>query len=122
MVDAAHEAKALVLWSRLGPGFGIGGTTVLLLFTRQVSSGASLAAQMVKNPPAMQEIQVRSVDRENPLEKEMTTDPSILAWRIPRTGEPDGLHLHATFWLYDLRQIISFISCYLPHGVVKRHG
>ena len=33
MEDAAHGAKALVLWSRLGPGFGIGGTTVLLLFT-----------------------------------------------------------------------------------------
>ena len=63
----------------------------------QVSSGASLVAQMVKNPPAMQEIQVRSVDQENPLEKEMTTHSSILAWRIPCTGEPGGLQCACHF-------------------------
>ena len=39
-------------------------------------------AQMVKNPPAMQEIQVRSLGREDPLEKEMATCSSNLAWRI----------------------------------------
>jgi len=42
---------------------------------------------MVKNPPAMQETQVRSLGQEDPLEKEMATDSSILAWRIPRTEE-----------------------------------
>ena len=52
---------------------------------------------MVKNPPAMQEIQVRSVDQENPLEKEMTTHSSILAWRIPCTGEPGGLQCACHF-------------------------
>ena len=45
-------------------------------------------AQMVKNPPAMQEMQVRSLGREDPLEKGMATHSSILAWRIPRTEEP----------------------------------
>ena len=40
-------------------------------------------AQMVKNPPAMRETWVRSLGQEDPLEKEMATHPSILAWRIP---------------------------------------
>ena len=40
-------------------------------------------AQMVKNPPAMQEIWVLSLGWEDPLEEGMAIDPSILAWRIP---------------------------------------
>ena len=43
---------------------------------------------MVKNLPAMQETQVQSLGREDPLEKEMTTHSSILAWKIPWTEEP----------------------------------
>ena len=54
-------------------------------------SGASLIAQSVKNLPAMQEIWVRFLGREDPLEKEMATHSSILAWRIPGTEEPGGL-------------------------------
>ena len=46
---------------------------------------------MVKNPPAMQETRVQSLSRKDPLEKEMTTHPSILAWRIPWTEEPGEL-------------------------------
>ena len=46
---------------------------------------------MVQNPPAMQETGVRSLGREDPLEKEMATHSSILAWRIAGTGEPGGL-------------------------------
>ena len=46
---------------------------------------------MVKNLPAVQETQVRSLGREDPLEKEMATHASILAWRIPWTEEPGGL-------------------------------
>ena len=46
------------------------------------SSGASLVAQMVKNLPAMRETWVRSLGQEDPLEKEMGTHSSILAWRI----------------------------------------
>ena len=49
---------------------------------------ASLVAQMVKNPPAVQETQVQSLGREGPLEKGMPTHSSILAWRIPWTEEP----------------------------------
>ena len=51
---------------------------------------ASLVAQMVKNLPAMQETQVQSLGQEDPLEKEMATHSSILAWRIPWTEEPGG--------------------------------
>ena len=48
-------------------------------------------AHMVKNPPAMQETRVRSLGQEEPLEKEIATHPSIIAWRIPWTEEPGGL-------------------------------
>ena len=46
-------------------------------------SQASLIAQLVKNPPAMQETLVRFLGQEDPLEKGKATRPSILAWRIP---------------------------------------
>ena len=45
-------------------------------------------AQMVKNLPAKQETQVQYLDREDPLEKEMATHSSILAWKTPWTEEP----------------------------------
>ena len=48
-------------------------------------------AQTVKNLPAMQETQLRSLGWEDPLEEEMTTHSSILAWRTPRTEEPGRL-------------------------------
>ena len=48
-------------------------------------------AQSVKNLPAVQETWVRSLGQEDPLEKEMATHSSILAWRIPWTEEPGGL-------------------------------
>ena len=44
---------------------------------------ASLVAQMAKNLPAMQEIRVRSLGQEDPLEKQMATHSSILAWNFP---------------------------------------
>ena len=46
---------------------------------------------MVKNILAMQETQVQSLSQEDPLEKEVATHSSILAWRIPWTEEPGGL-------------------------------
>ena len=46
---------------------------------------------MVKNLPTMQQIWVRSLGQEDPLEKGMATHCSILAWRIPWTEEPGGL-------------------------------
>ena len=48
-------------------------------------------AQTVKNPPAMQETQVRSLGRADPLQKGMATHSTVLAWRIPWTEEPGGL-------------------------------
>ena len=54
-------------------------------------SFTSLVAQMVKRLPAMRETRVRSLGWEDPLEKEMATHSSILAWRIPQTEEPGGL-------------------------------
>ena len=57
-----------------------------MTFTR-----ASLVAQMVKRLPTMRETWVRSLGREVPLEKEMATHSSILAWKIPLTEEPGRL-------------------------------
>ena len=48
-------------------------------------------AQLVKNPPTMQETKVQSLGWEGPLEKEMAAHSRIHAWRIPWTEEPGGL-------------------------------
>ena len=56
-----------------------------------IDIGASLVAQLVRNLPAVQETQVRSLGWEDPLEKEMATHSSILAWKIPWTEEPGWL-------------------------------
>ena len=70
-------------------------------------------AQTVKNPPEMWETQVQSLGQENPLEKEMGTHGSILAWRILWTEEPgrlqyghDGVteHMHESKSWYILGQ------------------
>ena len=53
--------------------------------------GVSLVAQTVKNLPAMRETWVRSLGQEDPLEKEMATHSSALAWRILWTEEPGRL-------------------------------
>ena len=59
----------------------------------------SLVAQKVKRLPTMGETQVRSLGWEDPLEKEMTTHSSILAWRIPWTQEPGKL------WFIGLQRV-----------------
>ena len=48
-------------------------------------------AQMVKNPPTMQETQVRSLGQEDPLEKEIITHSTIVAWEITWTEKPGRL-------------------------------
>ena len=82
----------------------------LLLLPDSGDVGASLVAQLVKNPPAMQETSVWSLGLEDPMEggawqatvhgvaksrrqlsNTMATHSSVLAWRIPGTGEPGGL-------------------------------
>ena len=67
--------------------------TITFLFFPDHSSQfrVSLVAQMVKCLPAVRETWVRSLGREDPLEKEMTTHSSTLAWKIPWTEEPDRL-------------------------------
>ena len=54
--------------------------------------GASLIAQLVNNLLAMQETWVRFLGQEDPMEKEMATHSSVLAWRSPWTEESGGLH------------------------------
>ena len=49
------------------------------------------SASVEKNPPAKQQMRVRSLGREDPLEESVATHSSILAWRIPWTEEPGGL-------------------------------
>ena len=58
----------------------------------QEDCGSSLVAQQVKNPPAMPETRVLSLGQEDPLEKEMGSNSSILAWEIPWTEEPGRLY------------------------------
>ena len=50
-----------------------------------------LGSEVVKNPPAKQEIRFQSLGGDDPLEKEMATYSGILAWKIPWTEEPDWL-------------------------------
>ena len=56
-----------------------------------LSLGTFLVAQMIKSLPVIQGTQVRSLGQDDPLEKEMATHPSILAWEIPWTEKPDWL-------------------------------
>ena len=57
-------------------------------FEGDLSVGASLVVQSIKNPPAVQETGLQSLGWEDPLEKEMATHSSILAWKISWTEEP----------------------------------
>ena len=63
----------------------------MIVFGDMELSWASLVAQMVKNLPAMQETRFQSLGQEDPLEKEMATHSSILAWRRSLAGySPQG--------------------------------
>jgi len=59
--------------------------------SNQFPKCSSLVAQRIKHLPPMWETQVQSLGREDPLEMEMVTHSSILAWRIPWTEKPGGL-------------------------------
>ena len=61
-------------------------------------TGNSLVPQLVKNLSAIQETQIQFLGGKDPLEKEMATHSSILAWRIPWTEEPGGLQ---SMWLQE---------------------
>ena len=62
-----------------------------LIYPMYNSQWASLVAQMVKIPPTMRETWVQSLGREDPMEKEMATQSSTLAWKIPWTEELGSL-------------------------------
>ena len=64
---------------------------MLLVKAKRLSQEASLVSQLVKNLSAMRDTWVQSLGWEDPLEKEMPTHSSLLAWRIPRTEESSGL-------------------------------
>ena len=71
---------------------GVNKSNPLVYLERGTSTwGPSLVAQMIKNPPAMQETRVQSLGRDDPLGKGMATHSRILAWRILWTEEPGGL-------------------------------
>ena len=63
----------------------------MVLTVNVVPLGASLVAQRLKRLPTMRETWVRSLGWEDPLEEEMATRSSTLAWRIPWAEEPGGL-------------------------------
>ena len=70
--------------------------TLCYVFISVGNSGltwASLVAQLIKNQPEVQETRFRSLSWEDPLEEEMATHSSILAWEIPWTEESGGLQV-----------------------------
>uniref|UniRef100_A0A8C6D8F7 Ig-like domain-containing protein n=1 Tax=Moschus moschiferus TaxID=68415 RepID=A0A8C6D8F7_MOSMO len=73
------------------PRAGVSTEATIRLNVWEPRSPSSLVAQMVKNPPAIQETQVQSLGQEDPLEKGVATHSSIPTWRRPWTEEPGGL-------------------------------
>ena len=85
------------------------------------SEGAFLVAQLVKNPPAMQETWVRSLGREDPLEKGKATHSGILVWRIPWTVKTMVSQSWTQLRDFDFTSTFRMVrACYCfskPHGV-----
>ena len=77
---------------------------------------ASLVAQMVKKQPTMQEIWVRFLGLEDPLEKEMETHSSICAWRISWTEKPGGLYSQ---WGCKELDMTEQLTCYIYYITYK---
>ena len=69
---------------------------------------------MVKNLPAMQEIQVRSLGQEDPPEKGMATHSSILAWRISRQRSLEGYHPWGSEELDTTERLALSLSQFMP--------
>ena len=63
----------------------------------------------------MQEMRVWSLGQEDPLENEMATYSSILAWRIPRTEKPGRLQSHSKEW--DVTEWLNHLAEKLPQGI-----
>ena len=86
----------------------------LFFWSLLTSFWASLAAQLVKNPPAMQETWVRSLSWENPLEKGKATHSSILAWRTPWTVQYKGSQRVGHVWLTFTFTLLVFYLIFIP--------
>ena len=92
--------------------------------------GASLVAQTVKRLPTIQETRVWSLGRKDPLEKEMATHSSILAWKIPWTEDPGRLQSKSLVlqrvghdWATSLHFMLSWSYCSsLPNSVSSEHS
>ena len=87
---------------------------------------ASLVTQIVRNLPAMQETQVQSLDREDPLEKEMATHSSIVAWEIPWTeawrATVHGVTKSWTWLIMHIYIYIVSINSFLRSTAQPRDG
>ena len=82
---------------------------------------ASLVAQMGKQLPAMQKTQVWSLGQEDPLEKEMATHSSTLAWKIPWTEEPgrlQSMQLQSRTWLSNFNKKRCYLKIYTGLGTL----
>ena len=101
---------------------------------RFIHCGASLVAQTVKNLPLVQETWVQSLGWENPLEKRKTIHSSILAWRIPWTGEPGWATVHGVakiwtqlsyfhfpFWIKHTKEVRGKSQCCIPSNHNKSY-
>jgi len=79
---------------------------------------------MVKNLPAVQETGVQSLGQEDPLEKEMATHSSILAWRIPWTVDPGGLYSPQGHKELDTTEqlTLAYTVCEIPFIWNSRKG
>ena len=80
-----------LLSPRLIFSFNVSNLSMALTFSKTLGQ-ASLVAQRLKHLPGMLEARVQSLGREDPLEKEMATHSSTLAWRIPWREEPGRLY------------------------------
>ena len=74
---------------------------------------ASLVAQRLKHLPPMKETWVQSLGREDPLEKEMVTHSSILAWRIPWTEKPGRLQSMGS------QRVVTFVNTVKSHHFIQ---
>ena len=80
---------------------------------------ASLVAQTVRCLPAMWETRIWSLGQEDPLEKEMDTHSSILAWKIPWTEEPGGLQSMKSQKVLDTTERLTYSSVQFSYSVMS---
>ena len=90
--QGTHRVQAMLGLGVTSLGIGLGQQLLNVEAGGWGMNGASLVAQRVKNLPGMQEMWVQSLGQGDTLEKGKATHSSILAWRIPWTVEPGGLH------------------------------